>query len=132
MRRLIKALFLVLWIAPATQARAQGVAKPAYVAEAEHNYRRARAEFRAAHIALAQVRRQEARVGRLAMRSRGQWIEPAELWHRKLAAQERLAFAQQNLKQSFAELNDARDAARAARIGPLQLPESLSTPTWWF
>jgi len=132
MRCPITALILALLMASVAQARPQNAAKPAYVAQAERNYRRARAELKAAQNALAQVRQQEARLGRQAMRLHGQWIEPTQLWRAKLAAQQRLAFAQQNLKQAFSELNHARDAARLARVGPLRQPESLSTPFWWF
>jgi hypothetical protein len=132
MRRLIATLFLAVLIASAAHARPQNAAKPPYVAKAEHNYRLARAELKAAQNALAQVKEQEARLGRQAMRLHGQWIEPAKLWHTKLAAQQRLAFAQQNVKQAFSELNDTRNAARLARVGPLRQPESLSRPFWWF
>ena len=132
MRRLATSLLLAALIVPAAQARAQGAAKPAYVAEAEHNYRQARAELRAAQNALAQVKQEEARLGRQAMRLHGQWIEPANVWHTKLAAQQRLAFAQQNLKQSFSELNSAREAAHRAQVGPVPEPEPLSTPFWWW
>jgi hypothetical protein len=64
MRRLVTALFVAGLIAPAGQARAQGAARPAYVMEAEHNYRQARAELTAAQNALAQVKQQETRLGR--------------------------------------------------------------------
>jgi multidrug efflux pump subunit AcrA (membrane-fusion protein) len=63
------------------------------------------------------------------MRRHGQWIEPAKLWHVKLAAQQRLAFAQQNFQQALTELNSARDAARRAKAGPVPEPEPM-TPFW--
>ena len=116
MRRMVAALFVALLLAAAAPTRAQGVAKPAYVVEAEHNYRQARAEFRAAQNALAQVKQEEARLGRRAMRLHGQWIEPAKLWRTKSAAQQRLAFARQNFRQSLTELNSACDAARRAQV----------------
>ena len=127
MRRLLTALFLALAIAPAPGA--QAAAEPGYVVEAEHNYRQARAELKAAQNALAQVKQEEARLGGRAMRRHGQWIEPPKLWHRKLAAQQRLALAQQNFRQSFVELNSARDAARRAKVGPVPEPEPM-TPFW--
>jgi len=129
MRRLVTALFVVVLIAPAAHARAHGAAKPAYVVEAEDNYRQARAELRAAQNALAQVKQEEARLGGQSMRRHGQWIEPPKLWHRKLAAQQRLALAQQNFRQSFVDLNSARDAARRAKVGPVPEPEPM-TPFW--
>ena len=127
MRRLLTAFFIAVAIAPAP--RAQCAAAPAYVLEAEHNYRQARAELKAAQNALAQVKQEEARLGRRAMRRHGQWIEPSKLWHSKLAAQQRLALAQQNFQQSFGELNSARDAARRAKVGPVPEPEPM-TPFW--
>ncbi len=127
MRRLLTAFFIAVAIAPAS--RAQGAAEPAYVLEAEHNYRQARAELKAAQNALAQVKQEEARLGRLAMRRHGQWIEPTKLWHSKLAARQRLALAQQNFRQSFVDLNSARDAARRAKVGPVPEPEPM-TPFW--
>jgi hypothetical protein len=129
MHRLVVALFVAGLIAPAGQARAQGAAKPAYVMEAEHNYRQARTELTAAQNALVQIKQEETRLGRQAMRRHGQWIEPAKLWHAKLAAQQRLAFAQQNFQQSLTELNSARDAARSAKVGPVPEPEPM-TPLW--
>ena len=127
MRRLVTALFVAVLIPPAAHAR--GAAKPAYVVEAEHNYRHARAELGAAQNALVQVKQEEARLGRQAMRLHGQWVEPAKLWHTKLAAQHRLAFAQQNFQQSLTELNVARDAAHRAQAGPVPAPEPM--PPFW-
>jgi hypothetical protein len=129
MRRPVAALFAALLLAAAAPTRAQGAAKPAYVVEAEHNYRQARAELRAAQNALAQVKQEEARRGRQAMQLHEQWIEPTKLWHTKLAVQQRLTVAQQNYRQSFTELNSARDAARRAKVGPVPQPEPM-TPFW--
>jgi hypothetical protein len=129
MRRLVTALFVAVLIAPAARARAHGAAKPAYVVEAEDNYQQARAELRAAQNALAQVKQEEARLGRRAMRLHGQWIEPAKLWRAKLAARQRLTFAQQTFRQSLTELNSARDAAHRAQAGPVPEPEPM-TPFW--
>ncbi|MFY9657079.1 MAG: hypothetical protein WAK01_10895 [Methylocystis sp.] len=132
MRRSIIAFVIAVLIAPTVTAHAQNAAKPAYVVQAEHNYRRARAGLKAAQVALARLEQEEARLGRQAMRAHGQWIEPAKLWQAKLAAQHRLAFAQQTANQSLVELNDARDAARVARAGRVPQPEPLSTPFWEF
>lgn len=132
MRCPLAALLIAALIAPAARACAQGAAKPAYVVQAEHNYRRARDGLKAAQGALARVQQEEARLGSRAMRLRRQWIEPAKLWQAKLAARRRLAFARQTVNQSLVALNDARDAARLARVGPLPQPEPLSTRFWWF
>ncbi len=132
MRRPLIGLLLAASIAPTAQALAKAAATPAYVAQAERNYRRAQAALNASESALLRLQRQEARQGRRAMRLRGQWIEPSTLWQAEWAARRRLVFAQQAANQSLLELNEARDAARRSRVGPLSRPEPLSTPFWWF
>ncbi|CAN3992529.1 hypothetical protein [Methylocystis bryophila] len=130
MRRLITALFLTVLLTAAGVSRALSASQPAYVLQAEQNYRHARAELNAAQKALAQLKQEEARLGRQAMRLRGQWLEPAKLWRATQAAQKRLVFAQQNSQQSLTELNIARDAARRQRVGPVSTPER--SPQWWW
>lgn len=129
MRRCLIALLIAASLAPTL---AKAAATPACVAQAERNYRRAQAALKSSEGALLQLQQEEARLGRRAMRLRGEWIEPAKLWQAKLAARQRLAFAQQVAKQSLGELNEARDAARRSRVGPLSQPEPLSAPFWWF
>ena len=109
---------------------AVAAAKPSYVVQAEKNYRQAQDAVTAAQDDLNRLKRQETREGQRALAKRGQWIEPTPLWRKARAAERTLAFAREHERQTFKELNNARDAARTERVGGFPKGEFQPSTSW--
>ena len=112
---------------PATAA----AAKPGYLLQAEKNYRQAQDAVAAAQDDFNRLKRQETREGQRALAKHGQWIEPTALWRKARAAERNLAFARQHERQTFMELNNARDVARTNRVGGFPKGEFQPSTSWW-
>jgi hypothetical protein len=121
-------LFSAAVLAPPLAA---ATARPAFVVQAEKNYRRAQDAVATAQDDFNRLKRQETREGQRALAKHGQWIEPTALWRKARAAERNLAFARQHERQTFMELNNARDVARTNRVGGFPKGEFQPSTSWW-
>jgi uncharacterized protein YraI len=105
--------------------------KPTFLIRAEEQYRQAQQAVNTAERNLNRLRQEEARLSQISMAKIGSWIEPDSLWHKKLAAEQNLAFAQELERQARALRDNAEDEARSAQEAKWSKAHSPSAPSWW-
>jgi hypothetical protein len=118
----------------ATLARAPKIEahKPEFLVRAEKNYRDAQAAVGDEQLILQQMHQEEAQLRRRSMARTGSWIEPADLWRKKLAQEKAIAFRQELERKAHEELEKARNQARALVEKEWAKSHKPSWFSWWW
>ncbi len=118
-------------LGPTREAHPQrGYSEPAFLVQAERNYRRALHASEVQKSKLKRLRQEEARLSRIAMSSTGQWIEPTALWRRKLAEKQNLAWLRKAAAQARAKLDNAENQARSISNAESSRTHARRWPSW--
>jgi len=105
--------------------------RPKFLLQARKDYKQAQSALEAARQNLNQVLQTEAQQSKLALAKTGSWIEPQALWEKKRAAEQNLAFAQEQERQARARLDNAEDQARSLWESKWSGTHQPRRPSWW-
>jgi hypothetical protein len=83
--------------------------RPKFLLQARKNYNQAQMAVESAKQSLNQILQTEAQQNQSAIAKTGSWIEPQALWEKIRAAEQNLAFAQEQERQARARLDNAED-----------------------
>jgi uncharacterized protein YgiM (DUF1202 family) len=102
--------------------------RPKFLLQARKDYEQSQTALEAAKHSLSQLQQTEAQQSKSAIANTGSWIEPQALWQKLRAAEQNLAFAQEQERQARARLDNAEDRARAMWETKWS---HTHQPSWW-